>query len=157
MGGQAGDTELLTGSFARNLDDKYRFLLPKPIREALGHANCAALYMAPGTDGSIVVYTEQAFIDLGKMLGQGSPAGQDNRAFGRLFYAQAHRVEPDRHGRLRIPAELAKLSLSGKEISLIGVRDHLEIWDRDRWEEYLADKQPYYDEIAENAMNRPPT
>ena len=146
---------MLTGSFPRNLDDKCRFALPKPIREVLGHAHCTVLYMAPGTDGSLVVYTEQSFIQLGEQLGQGSPTAQDIRAFGRLFYAQAQRVELDRQGRLRIPADLVQLSLPGKEIVLIGVRDHMEIWDRGRWEKYLAEKQPYYDEIAENAFDGP--
>jgi MraZ protein len=143
---------LLTGSFARNVDSKHRFALPKPLRDALGQAQCTVLYMAPGTDGSIVVYTEQSFKELGDRLGDGSPTARDNRAFGRLFYAQAHRVEPDGHGRLRIPADLANLSLSGKEIVLLGVRDHLEIWDRARWEKYLAEKQPFYDDIAESAF-----
>jgi MraZ protein len=113
--------------------------------------------MAPGTDGSLVVYTEQSFTQLGEHLGQGSPTAQEVRAFGRLFYAQAHRVEMDRHGRLRIPADLVDLSRVGKEIVLIGVRDHLEIWDRAAWEKYLTQKQPYYDEIAEQAFGGPPS
>ncbi len=146
---------MLTGSFARNLDSKHRFALPKPLRDALGHLHCTVLYMAPGTDGSIVVYTEQSFMQLGERLGGGSPTARDNRAFGRLFYAQAHRVEPDSHGRLRIPADLAQLALQGKEIVLLGVRDHLEIWDRACWEKYLAEKQPFYDEIAESAFRSP--
>ncbi len=146
---------LLTGSFHRNLDDKCRFALPKPIRDALGHTNCTVLYLAPGTDGSLVVYTEPSFMQLGDQLGHGSPTAHDIRAFSRLFYAQAQRVETDRQGRLRIPAELARLSRLGKEIVLLGVRDHLEIWDRTRWESYLDQKQPYYDEIAESAFGGP--
>ncbi len=94
-------------------------------------------------------------MQLGEQLGAGSPTARDTRAFGRLFYAQAQRVELDRQGRLRIPADLANLALSNKEIVLIGVRDHLEIWDRTRWEKYLAEKQPYYDEIAERAFEGP--
>ncbi len=146
---------LLTGSFHRNLDDKCRFALPKAIRDALGHTSCAVLYMAPGTDGSLVVYTEQSFLQLGEHLGHGSPTAQDIRAFSRLFYAQAQRVELDRQGRVRIPADLAQLALQGKEIVLLGVRDHLEIWDRARWEQYLDQKQPFYDEIAESAFGSP--
>ncbi len=146
---------MLTGSYPRNLDDKNRLALPKPIREVLGRAGCTVVYLAPGTDGSLVVYTEQSFMQLGEQLGAGSPTARDNRAFGRLFYAQAQRVEMDRQGRLRIPADLAKLALPQKEIVLIGVRDHLEIWDRTRWEKYLAEKQPYYDEIAERAFEGP--
>ena len=78
------------------------------------------------------------------------------RAFSRLFYAQVQRVEIDKQGRVRLPAELARLAAVQKEILLVGVRDHLEIWDRTRWEEYLSETQPHYDELAENAfMGRP--
>ncbi len=53
------------------------------------------------------------------------------------------------------PTELAGLAHLKKEIVLLGVRDHLELWDRARWDEYLANKQPQYDEIAENALADP--
>jgi hypothetical protein len=35
---------------------------------------------------------------------------------------------------------------------LLGVRDHLEIWDKGRWEQYLNQEQPRYDQLAENAF-----
>jgi MraZ protein len=146
---------LLTGSFSRNLDDKCRFTLPKSIREMLGEADGLVLYLAPGTDGSLVVYTEQAFLQLGEQLGQGPPTAQDIRAFSRLFYAQAQRVELDRQGRIRIPSDLATLAIRGKEVVLIGVRDHLEVWDRERWDKYVNEQQPCYDDIAERAFGGP--
>lgn len=142
----------LTGSYQRSLDDKHRFTLPKTLRDALEQAGGLVLYIAPGTDRSLVMYTESAFQRLGEQLGQGPPTAQDIRAFSRLFYAQAQRVEPDRQGRIRIPSELASLAVGGRDIVLLGVGDHLEVWDRDRWQAYLAQKQPLYDEIAESAF-----
>jgi MraZ protein len=146
---------LLTGCFHRNLDEKCRFVLPKSIRDTLHGAEEEVLFIAPGTDGSLVVYTEQAFAKMGDQLGQGPPNAQDVRAFSRLFYAQAQRVEMDRQGRVRIPADLVALALPNREIVLLGVRDHMEIWSRSNWEQYLEQKQPFYDEIAENAFGRP--
>ena len=58
----------------------------------------------------------------------------------------------DKQGRVRLPAELARLAAVQKEIVLVGVREHLEIWDRTRWEEYLSETQPHYDDLAENAF-----
>lgn len=144
----------LTGSYQRSLDEKYRFTLPKTLRDTLEAAGGVVLYIAPGTDRSLVIYTETAFQRLGEQLGQGPPTGPEVRAFSRLFYAQAQRVELDRQGRFRIPSELASLALDGRDIVLLGVRDHLEVWDRDRWQAYLGEKQPLYDEIAESAFGR---
>ena len=148
---------LLTGSFHRSLDEKLRFMLPKSLRDPLTDDDHLVVYIAPGTDGSLVVYTEHAFRELGEQLGHGPPTAQDVRAFSRLFYAQAQRVEMDRQGRVRIPADLVTLAKLGKEVVLLGVRDHVEVWDRERWESYLSERQPYYDQIAENAFGSPST
>lgn len=145
---------LLTGSFFRTLDDKFRFAIPKSIRSALGETAAATFYLAPGTDGSLALYTEESFARLANQLDDVSPNRPDVRSFSRLFYSQAQRVEIDRSGRIRIPVELANLAGLRKEIVLLGVRDHLELWDRVLWDEYLGGKQPQYDEIAEKAFAR---
>ena len=143
---------LLTGSYVRSLDDKQRLAVPKPLRESLGYPSNCVFYLAPGTDGSLAFFAEREFSRLAEQLDVSSGSGQDVRAFSRLFYSQAQRVEMDGQGRIRIPSDLAGLAALGREVVLIGVRDHLEIWNRDHWEEYLARQQKRYDEIAETAL-----
>ena len=98
------------------------------------------------------MYTEEAFARLADRLAQVSPTRQDVRTFNRLFYARAQRVELDSQGRVRIPVELAELGHLEKEVVLLGVQDHLEIWAADRWKAYLTERQGHYDEIAEAAF-----
>jgi len=145
----------LTGRFQRSLDEKQRLAIPKRLRDALPSPDGqAVLYVAPGTDGSLALYTEESFSRLADQLAQASPTAQDVRAFSRLFYAQAQAVEVDSQGRIRIPPELVELAALGKEVVLVGVRDHLELWDSRRWADYLSDKQARYDEIAEKAFHK---
>jgi DNA-binding transcriptional regulator/RsmH inhibitor MraZ len=47
-------------------------------------------------------------------------------------------------------AALAKLQ---KDVMLVGVQDHLEIWAAEVWQRYVADKQAHFDEIAESALS----
>jgi MraZ protein len=143
---------LLTGAFQRAIDEKQRVSIPKPLREALAAAGGNVLFVAPGTDGSLALYPEDVLTRLAERLAAGSPNGQDGRAFGRLFYARAQAVEIDGQGRVRIPPELAKLAGLGSEAVLLGVQDHLELWDRARWEAYVAERQARFDEIAEAAF-----
>jgi MraZ protein len=110
------------------------------------------LYLTPGTDNSLNLYTEDALAGIAARLAAASPAGQEVLAFSRLFYSRAQAVELDGQGRVRIPPELAQLVKLEKEAVLIGVQDHVEIWDRGGWEAYIADKQSRYDEIAEAAF-----
>jgi MraZ protein len=148
---------LLTGTFPRTLDEKQRLAIPKRLRDALAQAATAVdvLYAAPGTDGSVALYTEESFARLGEQLAASPPTGQDVRAFSRVFYAQAERLEVDRQGRVRIPPELVRLAGLEKEVMLVGVRDHLELWNRQRWDTYLAEQQVQYDKLAERAFAPP--
>lgn len=143
---------LFTGEFRRNLDDKLRVAIPKRIRNLFDQNEVNACYVAPGTDGSLTIFTEESFKQLAERLSRAKPTGQNTRAFSRLFYARAERVEIDSQGRIRIPNELGTLAGLTKEVVLIGVRDHLEIWDAPRWDEYLRSQQQDYDAIAEGAF-----
>ena len=145
---------LLTGTFVRSLDDKLRVAIPKRLRDDLQAAGEAELYLVPGTDRSLALYPEPALERLAARLSEASPAQQDVRAFNRLFYAQAQRVEVDVQGRIRLPPELAKLAGLSKEVVLLGVNDHVEIWERPRWDDYLATRAAHYDEIAERALGQ---
>jgi MraZ protein len=143
---------LLTGTFLRSMDEKQRIALPKRVREALEADQSAALFLTPGTDESLALYTEETLKGWAARLAAASPTRQDVRAFNRLFYAQAEQVELDDQGRFRVPAGLVKLAGLAREVALVGVQDHLEIWDRTRWESYLAGKSADYDRIAEQAF-----
>ena len=142
---------LLTGTFHRSLDEKLRFPIPRPLRDAMGPGDSSTLYVAPGTDGSLEVYSEDAFARLAAQLEVGPRNDREIRAFHRLFYCQVQRIEIDTQGRVRLPAELAQLASLDKDIVLVGVRDHIEIWDEQRWADYVNSTQPHYDQLAERA------
>ncbi len=144
---------LLTGSYRRSLDDKLRVAIPKALRDALGSENqLNNLFITPGTDQSLAIYTESVLEALGQSLATSSPAAKDTRAFSRLFYAQAQPAEIDSQGRLRVPPELAKLAGLSAEIVVLGVRDHLELWSASAWDQFLVATQPSYDELAERVI-----
>jgi MraZ protein len=144
---------LLTGAFSRSIDDKLRVAIPRRLREALAPGSQPAIYIAPGTDQSLAIYAEESLARLAERLAQASPTRQEVRTFSRLFYARAQRVELDSQGRVRIPPELAELARLEKEVVLLGVQDHVEIWPAQRWQAYLAERQGHYDEIAETAFS----
>jgi MraZ protein len=150
---------LFTGSYPRSLDDKQRLALPRKHREELNDHKQVVL--APGTEGCVAVYPTEVFAQMADRLAKHAPSGRDVRSFSRLFYAQAETAEIDSQGRIRVPAELAKLGDLREEVMVVGVRDHLELWNRGRWEQFLAQEQARYDQLAETALawrtNTPPS
>lgn len=143
---------ILAGTYQRVLDDKLRLPIPKPCRATATEGAAPVMYITVGTDGSLALYPENTFVRLAERLAASSPTGQDVRAFSRLFYAQAQRIELDAQSRARIPAELVKLAGLKRDVVLLGVGDHLEIWDQAAWESYFNDKQPQFDKLAELAF-----
>ena len=142
------------GMFCPSTDDKLRVAIPKQVRTVLGGEEGQGVYVAPGTDGSLAIYTESAFSRLADRINEVSPTRQD-MGFTRLFYARAQRPEIDSQGRIRIPQELATLARLQKEVVLLGVQDHMELWAVESWNSYLEEKQSHYDAIAEAALGHP--
>lgn len=146
---------LLTGTFRRSVDEKFRIAIPKKLRDVLEGTDAnsdSRLYITPGTDGSLSIYSPQSFSRLADKLSEGSPTAQNTRAFSRMFYAQTQCVEMDGQGRIRIDPELVQLGQLEKEVMMIGVGDHVELWDAAVWEAYRKEQQARYDELAENAF-----
>ena len=73
---------------------------------------------------------------------------QDLLAFDQLHFALASRVEPDGQGRLLLPQKILRRAGIQKEVTLIGVRDHLEVWNRGDWEARIEELEKQAAEIA---------
>lgn len=142
----------LTGTYARAVDEKGRVTVPSRLRDQLDDPQTTVLYLAPGTDRCLSLYTEKGLERLANQLAQSPPTRTDVRTFLRLFYAQAQRVEIDMQSRIRLPERLTKLAGIDREVVVIGVQDHMEVWDRKRWDVYVEENSPRFDTIAEGAF-----
>jgi MraZ protein len=141
---------LLTGSYRRALDDKLRLAIPKPLRDQLPPGE--PLFLTPGLDGCLAVYTPATFAALADRLEASSPAAREVRSYSRLFYSQATAVTPDAQWRFRVTPELTAWAELSGEVVIVGVRDHIEIWAVGKWEQYMAQCDGQYEQLAEMAL-----
>ena len=141
---------LLTGTHPRTLDDKKRLALPKRVREQLG--DVTQLYVTPGPDQSLWVFTRDGLEQLSEKLDRAPAADAEARVFRRLFFAQMEAVDLDKAGRILVPERLVQFAGLTHEVVLLGVRDHLELWDAKRWQDFLAQHGPRFDAVAEGAF-----
>jgi len=65
-------------------------------------------------------------------------------AFERMSFALASMVELDAQGRLLISEKLRKRAGLEEKITLVGVRDHIELWDTGNWEKYIEENMAQY-------------
>jgi MraZ protein len=143
---------LLTGTHTRTLDDKKRLGLPKRVREQL--EDPTTLFVSPGPDGCLWLYTKDGLEQLSAKLDQSPATGSEARVYRRLYFAQTEEVDVDRSGRILIPDRLVQFAGLAHEVVLIGVRDHLELWDAARWQRYLTENAPRFDAVAEGAFEK---
>jgi MraZ protein len=143
---------LLTGTHPRTLDDKNRLGMPRKLREQLGEPN--TLFVSPGPDQCLWLFTQAELEQLSAKLDQAPAADAEARVFRRLYFAQTEAVDVDRSGRILIPDRLAQFAVLQREVVLIGVRDHVELWDAQRWQQYLTQNAPRFDAVAEGAFSK---
>src|SRR5437867_1959569 len=122
---------LLTGTHTRTLDDKKRLTLPKRVREQLGEIE--KLFVSPGPDQCLWLYSQEGLDRLAQKLDDVPATDRDARVFQRLYFAQIEELDLDSQGRVLMPDRLVQLAGLEHNVVLIGVRDHLELWDAQRW------------------------
>lgn len=143
---------ILTGTYVRNLDEAYRLAVPKRLREQFGEPELISLYVAPGTEHSLTLYSPTGFDKLAERLAAKTPNRADVRNYMRLFYARAEQVPLDGQGRIRIPERLVEFAGLKRDVVLLGVQDHVEIWDRPLWDEFLDHNAADFDDMATRAF-----
>lgn len=141
---------MLLGEYEHSLDDKNRLTLPAKLRDDLG----SELVITRGLDGCLAVYSRSAFELLATRVGTLDPFSPEARTMQRFFFTGGERVEPDRQGRIVIPTRLLEEAGAGRELTIAGVYDHLEIWDRAAWRDRLTKAEGSAEDVAERLANR---
>jgi MraZ protein len=137
---------MLLGEHEHSLDDKNRLTLPARFRAAFA----GGLVVTRGMDGCLYAYRREdwdALVD--SRLATLDPLSKEGRRMQRFFFSGASVVEPDRQGRVMIPAALIEHAGLGREVVVAGVRDHLEIWDRAKWRQELNEVEGSAEDVAE--------
>ena len=76
------------------------------------------------------------------------------KKYQRLYYSQAEQVELDSQGRIRLPERLMAFVGIEQEVALLGVHDHVEIWERSRWNQFLEQYGEAFDTMANEAFGK---
>jgi MraZ protein len=100
------------------------------------------------------VYSLQGFEALAQQMARLSTGQANVRNYLRLLYGQAETVQVDKQSRVRIPERLIRLAGLQHDVVLIGVQDHVEIWDKGRWDSFFAQHVDQFDRLTSEAMNQ---
>src|SRR5947209_1826252 len=141
---------MLLGEHEHSLDDKKRLTLPARLREELGER----VVVTAGLDGCLSAYSEDEWERQVVRIRELDPLSRESRMMQRYFFASAVPAELDKQGRIVLPANLLEAAGIDREVTVTGVYDHLEIWDRARWREHRAELEGSAQHVAERIANR---
>lgn len=136
---------MFSGEYSHSLDTKNRLMLPAKLRSALGEE----LVLAKNVDKCLSLYPKQTWEEFCRKLD--SQPSMQVRAAKRFLIASAFETPQDNQGRILIPQKLYDYAGLAKEVTIIGVGDHLELWDTAAWEALSAEQNG--EEIANLLKN----
>lgn len=122
---------MFLGEYEHTIDAKGRLAVPAKFRAQMDKG--AVISKGMGT--CLSVYTMEHWEEKSTELASGK-SSDELRDFERRIYPSASEVELDGQGRMVIPAKLRNYAGLASEVTVAGVRDHFEIWDRTAWQTY---------------------
>lgn len=128
------------GEYHHSVDEKGRIIMPAKYREQLGDVFYITIDLwGQPEEACLCVYPEESFRALCAKLRTMAATDQETRKLYRKFYSRVQDTGTDKQGRVMLTQELRDHASLDKEIVLAGQDDHIEIWNRDKWEAYGAD------------------
>ena len=119
---------MLIGQVQHSLDAKGRLIIPQRFRSDLGDRFVATR----GLDGCISLYPMEEWERLAQQI-RSAPIAE-GRTMQRYFFGFAEELQPDSQGRVLISAKLRQIAGLQKEVVIVGVESHVEVWDAQAWE-----------------------
>lgn len=137
---------MLIGEFEHSLDAKGRLIMPAKLRESIGEN----FVVTKGLDGCLFAFSITEWTNFEEKLKSLPLSNRNSREFTRFFLSGATECEIDKQGRFLIPNNLREAAGLIKEVVIIGVGTRIEIWDKEKWNNYNSDENISVEDIAEN-------
>lgn len=117
---------LYYGSYDLMLDASHRVRLPGEVREQLAAGGGEGLFLFVGPNGQLWLFPKHVW----------RSAIQERGDDEWVKFVEAGRLSAniDSRGRMVVPRKLRMRSKLSRELTLVGVMDHWELWDRSVWE-----------------------
>jgi MraZ protein len=125
---------VFTGEYRHAIDGKGRVAVPSRFRADLE----GGAFVSRWIDGCVAIFPREAWDHLAARVASLPVSDAGARTFSRFIFSGAFEVELDRQGRALVPAGLREFAGLNDEVVVVGARDHLELWQPERWASYSA-------------------
>ncbi|WP_448623861.1 division/cell wall cluster transcriptional repressor MraZ [Geodermatophilus sp. URMC 64] len=140
---------MFVGSYPLRLDEKGRLALPVRFRDQVA----GGMVIKKGQERCIYGLTMARVAEQSTALQQMAPADTAAaRMRARMSFGSMVEVEPDKTGRITIPANLREYAHLDRDVVVVGVDTRFEIWDAATWEAYVAEQEAAFADMESEGM-----
>ncbi len=142
----AADTMTLRGNHPARIDDKGRIKIPNGFRQLVQSQYGPELFVTSVTGEYVRLYPMAVWLEIERKLAQVPSANPSKQRFlDRVnFFGQA--VAMDKQGRVVLPQILRESAAMAGEVSVLGLQNHLAVWNQKRLQDRLFKREPFTDE-----------
>ena len=143
------------GTYELTIDAKNRLSIPLAVREKMNaQSEGRAWYVVPGRrPRTLAIYPERSFEERRQRYPGEEQLSDEAFEWRQFEYSQTALVDPDSQGRVLIPERLLNMAGVQRDVALIGMQDHLELWNRGELEEFQRERWPKYPAYRARAMS----
>ncbi len=126
---------MFSGVTNLNLDSKNRIAIPAKYRDVLQEEFSGRLVVTLESANCLLIYTEEAWNTVREKI-QNLPNSVHPlvKSYQRLVLGHAENLEIDKAGRILLPATLRSMVGFEHELSLVGMGDKFELWNKAKWD-----------------------
>lgn len=138
------------GHYEHSLDAKNRLSIPARFRASFSDG----VVLAKDPETCVAVWTpatHESIIE--RALGGLNPMGSEYRKLSRFYQGNSFEIELDASGRVTLPPTLLTHADIEKEVVVVGVGDHLEVWGKQRWQREQEALDQEIGEVTERLGN----
>ncbi|MFH1640442.1 MAG: division/cell wall cluster transcriptional repressor MraZ [Candidatus Omnitrophota bacterium] len=141
------------GEYLHTIDRKGRLILPSKFREAAKTNFIEKFFVTRGLDKCLFMFSEEEWRSQEGKFRALSFTKQQARVFNRLYFSGAQEVTADKQGRILIPQYLKDFAEIKRDVVIVGVSNRIEIWAKNKWQEFYGTSRPSFEEIAEKLID----
>lgn len=142
----------IKGMETHSIDNKGRVSIPAKMRKALAPEAEDSFTLTRGVDKYIAVYPKNEWEKIELRLSKLNSFNARNRFVINMINSWSEETQLDAQQRIVVPKRLAEFAGIESKVTIVGMGNHIALWQPEEYERYMNKFEEPYELIAEQVM-----
>lgn len=140
------------GQETYSIDSKGRVNVPAKMRRSIQPEAGDMFVVTRGVDACVVAYPMDEWRKYEDRFARLNQYNERDRFFLRMILAWAEEVSLDSQQRITLPRRHVEFAEIAGKVTIVGMIDHIEFWNPDKFGSYLGGQSESYEDVASHVM-----